>query len=243
MRSAACRPAVCTLCLQCVRRRGPPRAECPGSRAIGARTRGPETEARACATHGRERAQLATRIAACRLPRRLSLHGQETGGGARSRLGRGGARHGRTRSQSPLFSAPCTQRRGHRVWCVRVCQMLLSRRPTVMAAMQTGDALAAPPQCCGNEGLWGIAHGSPSAPLSRTRGAHRVRRVPQRRPAPTRRVWRWRWWGGSNYRTFRIAFFAFLTQVLDSLLRGWRNLPWAESPKRGQEKQLSDGGG
>ena len=81
----------------------------------------PRTEARACATHGRERAQLATRIAACRLPRRLSLHGQETGGGARSRLGRGGARHGRTRSQSPLFSAPCTQRRGHRVWCVCVC--------------------------------------------------------------------------------------------------------------------------
>ena len=31
-----------------------------------------------------------------------------------------GARHGRTRSQSPLFSAPCTQRRGHRVWCVCV---------------------------------------------------------------------------------------------------------------------------
>ena len=84
--------------------------------------------------------------------------------------GGAGARHGRTRSQSPLFSAPCTQRCGHRVWCACVCQMLLSRRPNVMAGMQTGDALAAPPQCCGNEGLWGIAHGSPPAPLSRTCG-------------------------------------------------------------------------
>ena len=54
--------------------------------------------------------------------------------------GGAGARHGRTRSQSPLFSAPCTQRRGHRVWC----QMLLSRRPNVMAGMQTGGALAVP---------------------------------------------------------------------------------------------------
>ena len=54
--------------------------------------------------------------------------------------------------------------------CVCACQMLLIRRPTVMAGMQTGDALAAPPQCCGNEGLWGIAHGSPPAPLSRTCG-------------------------------------------------------------------------
>ena len=80
-----------------------------------------------------------------------------------------GARHGRTRSQSPPFSAPCTQRRGHRVWCVCVCQ-LQACRPTVMAGMQAGDALAAPPQCCGNEGLWGIAHGSPPAPLSRTCG-------------------------------------------------------------------------
>jgi len=50
----------------------------------------PRTEARACATHGRERAQLATRIADWSIQQRLSLHGQETGGGARSRLGRGG---------------------------------------------------------------------------------------------------------------------------------------------------------
>ena len=35
--------------------------------------------------------------------------------------GGAGARHGRTRSQSPPFSAPCTQRCGHRVWCVCVC--------------------------------------------------------------------------------------------------------------------------
>ena len=91
--------------------------------------------------------------------------------------GRGRGTAARARNP-PLFSAPCTQRCGHRVWCVCVCQMLLSRRPNVMAGMQTGDALAAPPQCCGNEGLWGIAHGSPPAPLSRTCGAHRVRRRP-----------------------------------------------------------------
>ena len=119
--------------------------------------------------------------------------------------GGAGARHGRTRSQSPPFSAPCTQRRGHRVWC----QMLLSRRPNIMAGMQAGDALAAPPQCCGNEGLWGIGHGSPPAPLSRTCGAHRVRRRPTAATGPNTARAAVAVVGGGNYRTFRIAFFRF----------------------------------
>ena len=129
----------------------------------------PRTEARACATHGRERAQLATRIADWSIQQRLSLHGQETGGGARSRLGRGGGRGTAARARNRPFSAPHA-RNGVGIGSgVCVCQ-LQACRPTVMAGMQAGDALAAPPQCCGNEGLWGIAHGSPPAPLSRTCG-------------------------------------------------------------------------
>ena len=64
------------------------------------------TEVRACATHGRERAQLATRIADWSIQQRLSLHGQETGGGARSRLGRGGGRGTAARARNRPFSAP-----------------------------------------------------------------------------------------------------------------------------------------
>ena len=66
----------------------------------------PRIEARACATHGRERAQLATRIADWSIQQRLSLHGQETGGGARSRLGRGGGRGTAARARNRPFSAP-----------------------------------------------------------------------------------------------------------------------------------------
>ena len=127
----------------------------------------PRTEARACATHGRERAQLATRIADWSIQQRLSLPGNW---GRRSvAIGEGRGRGTAARARNRPFSAPHA-RNGVGIGSgVFVCQ-LQACRPNIMAGMQTGDALAAPPQCCGNEGLWGIAHGSPPAPLSRTCG-------------------------------------------------------------------------
>jgi len=78
-------------------------------------------------------------------------------------IGEGRGRGTAARARNRPLSAPHA-RNGVGIGSgVCVCQ-LQACRPNIMAGMQAGDALAAPPQCCGNEGLWGIAHGSPPAP-------------------------------------------------------------------------------